>query len=128
MLKKLIKQRSHTFCYLLILILSAGFYSCEFDSKDFNYVHLEKPIEEIQLGLDLAGVNPHEIIYVYNNSLFSYSLFTDGKDILSRQFYLDGNPIATNQQTGEAFLNYKALNKLYIIITLLFINNTYLNH
>jgi hypothetical protein len=117
-----IKQSKRFSYYILILLLCAGFYSCEFDSNDFNYVQLEKPIEEIQLGLDLAGVNPHEIIYVYNNSIFSYSLFTDGKDILSRQFYLDGNPIATNQQTGEAFLNKEItdneIHELKLIITL----------
>ncbi len=53
----------------------------------------------------MAGVNPAEIIYVNNNTSFSYSLYTEVKEIFARQFYLDGQPIATNQQTGEAYLN-----------------------
>lgn len=85
----------------LLLFCLVIFYSCEFDSDNVNYVSIEKPKDEIPLGIDLAGVNPQDVIYVYRNSTFSYSLFTDGKDILARQFYLDGEPLDTHQETGQ---------------------------
>ena len=75
--EKLIKQSIPFHHYLLLILFFIGFYSCEYDSNDFNYVHLEKPKDEIQLGIDLAGVNPMEVIYAHNNSFFSYSLYTE---------------------------------------------------
>ena len=105
MLEKLIKQSSHTFYRLLLILFVIGLYSCEFDSDDLNYVQLEKPKDEIQLGIDLAGVNPTELIYVYDKFTFSYSLYTEGKDIFVLQFFLDGNPIESNNHTGSVFLD-----------------------
>ena len=105
MLEKLIKHSSSNLYYLLFLFLGLGFYSCEYDSNDFNYVHLEKPKEEMQMGIDLAGVNPLELIYISNQSTFTYSLFTNGHDILFLEFFLDGIPIESNQQTGVLYLD-----------------------
>ena len=109
--KELAYQYKPIFRLLLLIIFTLGLHSCEFDSNDDNYVHVEKPKDEIQLGIDLAGVNPKDIIYVYNNSSFGYTLYTDNKDVLARQFFLDGNPIETNQQTGIAFLNTNITDK-----------------
>lgn len=83
--------------HLWVIIPFLGICACEFDSKDDNYVLLQKPDKEIRLGIDLAGVNPEEVIYVYNNPTFTYTLFTDNKEVLLRQFYLDGELIATNE-------------------------------
>lgn len=123
MMKKLRKQASrNAFRYVLFILFVVGLYSCEFESDNINYVDLEKPQEEIQLGINLAGVNPSELIYVYNNSSFSYSLFTDGKDILVRQFYLDGKPMATNPDTGEGYFDVNIMDneihELKLIIAL----------
>ena len=105
MLHKPIKQGSYIFCCLLFLIFVAGLSSCEFESDDLNYVHVEKPEDQIQLGIDLAGVNPTELIYIYNQTYFTYSLFTDNRVILARQFYLDGVPIETDQYAEGVHLN-----------------------
>lgn len=82
-----------------------GLHSCEYDSNDINFVKLEKPEDEVQFGIDLAGVNPTEVIYINNNSEFYYSLFTDGKDILLRQLYWDGVPIETDENTGVGIIH-----------------------
>lgn len=120
MLENLIKQVSYTLQCLLFIFFAVGLNSCEFDSVDENYVYLEKPKDEIQLGIDLAGVNPSELIYIYNKSYFTYSLFTDGKDVLVRQFFLDGQPIETDQQTGGAYLNISdsEIHDLQLVIAL----------
>lgn len=99
------------FLSLLLLMFTLALYSCEFDSNDDNYIAIEKPKDEIQLAIDLVGVNPNDIIYVYNNSAFEYTLYADNKEVLIRQFFLDGNPIETNQQTGIAFLNTNIVDK-----------------
>lgn len=105
MMGKTIKRLSQTFHFLSLLFFIVGLYACEFESDNDNYVHLEKPKENIQLGIELSGVNPFELIYVYNNSTFSYSLYSEVKDIFIRQFFLDGEPITTDQNTGEGYLN-----------------------
>lgn len=81
-----------------------GLHSCEYESSNFNYVELDKPEDEVQIAIDLAGVNPEEIIYVENNSIFYYTLFTDGRDVLIRQLFWDGVPIETNQNSGEGII------------------------
>lgn len=105
MLKKLIKQGSHFNRCLLLLLIVIGLYSCEFESDNLNYVHVEKPDDQIQLGIDLAGVNPTELIYIYNQTYFTYSLYTDDRAIFARQFYLDGVPIETDQYAEGVHLN-----------------------
>lgn len=111
MKEKLMHQNNTIFHFLLLIILTLGLHSCEFDSNDDNYIHIEKPKDEIQLGIDLAGVNPEDIIYVYNNSSFGYTLYTDNKEVLIRQFFLDGSPIETDQQTGIAILKTNTIDK-----------------
>lgn len=120
MLEKLIKQGSRLFRSLLLLLFIVGLYSCEFDSDDLNYVHVEKPEDQIQLGVDLAGVNPTELIYIYNQTYFTYSLFTDNRVILARQFYLDGVPIETDQYAEGVHLNIadNEIHELKLVIAL----------
>lgn len=105
MLHKLIKKGSYVSRCSLLLFLLVLLSSCEFESDDLNYVSVEKPEDQIKLGIDLAGVNPSELIYIYNQTYFTYSLFTDNRDILARQFYLDGVPIETNQYAEGVHLN-----------------------
>lgn len=105
MKKLLIHQDNSIFHLLLLIIFAFGFYSCEFDSSDENYIHIKQPDSEIRLGIDLAGVNPEEVIYVYSNSSLTYTLYTDNKEVLIRQFFLDGNMLDTDQQTGSAILS-----------------------
>ena len=78
MLEKQIKQSSYIFCYILFLFFIAGFSSCEFESDDLNYVHIVKPEEELQIGINLAQVDPSELIYIYNNSIHSLTDFLCG--------------------------------------------------
>lgn len=111
MKEKLTHRDYSIFHFLLLIVFALGLHSCEFDSSDDNYIHIEKPKDEIQLGVDLAGVNPEDIIYVYNNSSFRYTLYTDNKEVLIRQFFLDGNPIETNQQTGIAVIKTDIIDK-----------------
>lgn len=86
--------------YLLLPAIMVSIHSCEYSSSDDNFVILEKPDEQVQIGIDLAGVNPEEIIYVYPSTLFYYSLFTQDREVFVRQFYLDGEPIETDQHNG----------------------------
>lgn len=92
-----------------IIIVIFGLHSCEYESDNINFINLEKPEEESQFRIDLAGVNPEEIIFVDNNSAFFYSIFTDERDILHRQFYWDGEPIETNENTGYVFIHVEEI-------------------
>ena len=120
--EKLIKQSIPFYHYLLLILSFIGFYSCEYDSNDLNYVHLEKPKDQIQLGIDLYGLNPTELIYLYNNSPLSYTLNTEGKEVLLLQFFLNGIPIESNQESGTVYLNkevsYNEIHELKLIIGL----------
>ena len=120
MLEKQIKQSSYFFCYILFLFFVAGLFSCEFESDDLNYVHIEKPEDELQVRINLAQVDPSELIYIYNNSYFSYSIYTGGKDILVRQFYLDRELIETNPHEGDIklILPDKNIHELKVVIAL----------
>lgn len=106
---------------LLPLIFIAGLNSCEFDSDDKNFVIIEKPEEEITIGINLAGVNPEEWIYVYEHTEFSYSLYTEEKDIFLRQFFLDGVPIETDQYSGTCSL-YITDNEVHELKLLIMLN------
>lgn len=99
------KQHILLLYLFLFPIFTVSLLSCEFNSDDDNFVFLEKPGEEIQIGIELTGINPAELIYAYNNTYFSYSLNTGGKNIFLRQFYLDGQPLETDQNTGIGYLN-----------------------
>lgn len=104
MQKRNTKQHVLPLYLLLLPVFIINLHSCEFDSDNDNFVFLEKPEEEIQIGIELAGINPAELIYVYNNTQFSYSLFTGGKNIFVRQFFLDGQPLYTDEHTGIGYL------------------------
>ena len=55
-------KKSLKLCFLLLLctmLLPA----CTYDSDDDNFHELQKPTEQVEIGVDLAGVNPKETIY-----------------------------------------------------------------
>ena len=104
MIRIMKKQSLNLIGYISIIMVILGLHSCEYESSNFNYVELDKPEDEVQIAIDLAGVNPEEIIYVENNSIFYYTLFTDGRDVLIRQLFWDGVPIETNQNSGEGII------------------------
>lgn len=104
MIRIMKKQSLNLIGYISIIMVILGLHSCEYESNNINYVELDKPEDEVQIAIDLAGVNPEEIIYVENNSIFYYTLFTDGRDILLLQLFWDGVPIETNQNSGEGII------------------------
>ena len=75
----------------LIIILSI-MYSCEYESDNEYYKDIEKP-SEIYIGLDLAGVNPDEPIYIYDNTKLYYSLNTAGRKVLLVEASINGGDI-----------------------------------
>lgn len=81
-------MRNIIFTLLTIFFFSA----CEYDSDNIHYKDIEKP-KDIQIGVDLAGVNPDDTIYIYANTQLHYSLDTQGKEILNQYFFLDGKNI-----------------------------------
>jgi len=93
----------------IILLAVNSLFSCEYDSNDDNYQHKEKPTEQVQVGIDLAGVNPDEVIYAYKDSYFYYSLHTDGRKILAQKFFLDDRELNVNPQDGYVWLNINAI-------------------
>lgn len=77
-------MRNIIFTLLTILFFSA----CEYDSDNIHYKDIEKP-KDIQIGVDLAGVNPNDTIYIYANTRLSYSIKTEDAELLKQDFYLD---------------------------------------
>ena len=73
-----------------LLFISILFTACEWNGGDDNYVEIERPTGEINLSIDLAGVNPEEVILIANGSYLSYSLYSGGHDIIEQKYYLDG--------------------------------------
>lgn len=65
--------------------------SCEWDgSGEDNYVDVEKPPATINPTVDLAGINPEEVIQIANESYLTYTLYSGGHDLIEQKFYLDG--------------------------------------
>lgn len=89
----------------VFVLLSLLFHSCEYDSNDDNFHDLERPVENVEIGIDLAGVNPEETIYLYQNAYFYYSLYTGGKKVLVQKFYLDGKELNLNPENGYVYFN-----------------------
>ena len=74
---------------LFTLLLTTFFLSCEFDNDDNNFNHIVPPPDEIPIGIDLAGLKEGETIYIYTKTYLTYSLNTSGRNLLSKEFYLD---------------------------------------
>ena len=79
----------------VILILFFTF-SCEYQTEDVFFVKKEEPLPNKEIEINLAGVQPKDTIYVYQKTLFSYSLNIPDKDILKNVMKLDGTPINDN--------------------------------
>lgn len=122
MQKRNTRLRFRTLFLLLLPAIMASIHSCEYNSSDDNFVIVEKPNEQVQIGIDLAGVNPEKIIYIYPHTQFGYSLFTQDRDVFARQFYLDGEPIETDQYNGTcniyASISDNNIHELKLVIAL----------
>lgn len=82
-----------SFLFLSLLLLFSSFFltSCEWDgSDDDNYTEVNKPSESINWGIDLAGVNPKEVIQIANGSSLTYTIYSGGHEVLEQKYYLDG--------------------------------------
>ena len=79
--------------------------TCAYDSDDDNFVDVPKPSEQFQIGIDLAGVDPDQVIYLYSSGYFYYSLDTRGKEILDQKFFLDGRDISSGINNGSVYIN-----------------------
>lgn len=76
---------------LLLLFLPLVFTSCEWDgSEDDNYIEINKPEETINFSIDLAGINPAEVIQIANGSYLTYTIYSGGHELLDLKYYLDG--------------------------------------
>lgn len=79
------------FFKLFLLISLVSLISCEWEgSDDENYVEIERPPESISLGVDLAGVNADDIIYITNGSYINYTIHSGGRELVEQKFFLDG--------------------------------------
>lgn len=105
-------KKSLKLCFLLLLctmLLPA----CEYDSDDDNFHELQKPTEQVEIGVDLAGVNPKETIYLYENSFLYYTLHTGGKEVVAQKFYLDGKEISLAPGDRGVYLHATADNSIH---------------
>lgn len=81
-------MKKHLLNGILFLIIST-FLSCEYEFSDDHYRHIEPPTN-INVGIELAGHNPDEIIYIYAPTALRYTLYGTNH-IHSIEFSLDGN-------------------------------------
>lgn len=81
-----------TFTVLSLLSLaSLCFYGCEWNgSDDDNFVEIERPTTAIPLEVNLAGVNPNEVIWVLNGSQVYYSIHSGAHELIEQKYFLDG--------------------------------------
>lgn len=76
---------------LSLTVLTLSLNSCEWDgSDDENYVELKRPAESIPLSIDLAGVNPQEVILISNGTYLNYTLHSGSHPLVQQKYYLDG--------------------------------------
>ena len=88
--------------YLSAFIMALIAQGCEFDSRDDNFHLVQQPPAEVQLGIDLAGVNPYDTIYAYNYTCFHYSLDAGTREVVAQQFFMDGTEVNTDPINGNA--------------------------
>ena len=63
--------------------------SCEFESDKEFFRDIEKPAD-IMVGLDLAGVNPKDPVYIYDDTKIYFTLNNAGKRVLSQEVMVNG--------------------------------------
>jgi hypothetical protein len=93
-----VKQTVYLSAFIMALIAQG----CEFDSRDDNFHPVQQPPAEIQIGIDLAGVNPYDTIYAYNYTCFHYSLDAGTREVVAQQFFMDGKEVNTDPINGYA--------------------------
>jgi len=76
------------YCSLVFLIAST-LVSCEFESDKEFFRDIEKP-GDIMVGLDLAGLNPNDPVYIYDDTKIYFTLNSSGKRVLSQDVMLNG--------------------------------------
>ncbi|MDD4777993.1 MAG: hypothetical protein PHV53_06855 [Fermentimonas sp.] len=74
--------------------------SCEFNSDKEFFREIEKP-GEIMVGLDLAGINPGDPIYIYDDTKVFFTLNSAGKKVLSQEISVNGEILYL---TGGSYL------------------------
>ena len=77
------------FTALLIALLLV---SCEFESDKEFFRDIEKP-GDIMVGLDLAGVNPNDPVYIYDDTKIYFTLNNSGKRVLSQEVMVNGEVV-----------------------------------
>lgn len=97
--------RNKLLLYSISTLLSFTFHSCAYDSSDDNYIDIKKPDGNVNISIDLAGVNQSQTIYLYQNAYFYYTINAGGKNIIAQKFYLDGKELNTNPQDGGTYLS-----------------------
>lgn len=108
--------------FILSLLSFSLLTSCEWNGNDDdNYVEIEKPQENIDLKVDLAGVNPEEVIQIVNRSWLSYTLYTGGHDLITQTYYLDGKELSNyswNSIYIDGFAQDGKIHELKVVMTL----------
>jgi len=79
-----------------LLILSIFFYGCEYDSGKSNFHDLPAPEEDITVNVDLLGLNPKDIIYIYAKTNLAYNINISSGKIVKYNFFLDNIKLASN--------------------------------
>lgn len=103
----------------MLLALSPLFQSCQFDSDAENFVELQKPAEQIDIMINLYGLNPEEIIYVPLSSSFHYQIDADGRELLDIQFFLDGVKLTQYVSKESVYLENGAYDNLIHDLTVI---------
>ncbi len=88
--------------YLYVFTIALLAQGCEFESNDDNFHQVQQPPAEVELGIDLAGVNPYDTIYAYNYTCFQYSIDAGAREVVAQQFFVDGKEVNTNPVNGSA--------------------------
>lgn len=78
---------------LILTIFVVILHSCQFDTDAENFMELQKPEEQIDIMINLYGLNPEEIIYAPLNSFLAFQIDADGRELLNMQFFLDGEQL-----------------------------------
>jgi len=97
--------RNKLLLYSISALLSFPFHSCAYDSSDDNYIDIKKPDGNVNISIDLAGVNPSQTIYLYQYAYFYYTVNSGGKNVIAQKFYLDGKELNTNPQKDGTYLS-----------------------
>lgn len=117
------KTSSANLALALGLLFSLLFASCEYDNTNKNYFEVEKP-KPIQLAIDLAGVDPTQVIQVPNNTSIQYTMSAEGKQFVLQEFYWDGKPVMTNTDPSGSNVLYIGLDKVDNLVHELMIKST----